>query len=64
MDRPFDALTQEPQFPPPITPKTVQRAREEVARIHARIAARGVDMSKLPDAVEALSRARETGSWE
>ena len=64
IDRPSDNAAPEPQFPPPLTPETVRRAREQVERIHEQIKARGVGMSKLPDPVEALSKARETGNWE
>ncbi|HXT34010.1 MAG TPA: hypothetical protein VN837_00405 [Chloroflexota bacterium] len=64
MDRPTDNAALEPQFPPPLSPETVRRAREQVERIHEQIKARGVDMSRLPDPVEALSKAREMGSWE
>ncbi len=64
MDRPIDKVAPEPQFPAPISPETVRRAREHMEHIHAQIRARGVDMSRLPDPVEVLSKARETGSWE
>jgi len=62
MDKPVEEPSLEPQFPPPLTPESVRRAQEQVERIHAQIRARGIDMSQLPDPVEALSKARETVS--
>ncbi len=51
-------------FPGPLTPEKVQRAREHVAAIHDRIRRRGVDLSRLPDPVEELIKARDAGYRE
>ncbi len=48
----------------PLTPEKVQRAREHVAAIHDRIRRRGVDLSRLPDPVEELIKARDAGYRE
>lgn len=51
-------------FPPPLTPERAQRALDRVAAIHEEMRRQGIDLSRLPDPVEALIKAREAGSWE
>jgi len=48
-------------FPGPLTPEKVRRARERTAAIHEDLRRHGVDFSQLPDPVEELVKARETG---
>jgi hypothetical protein len=64
MERPFNKDTVELPLPPPLTAEAVKRARAQVEAIREQIRRRGVDLSQLPDPVEALSRAREQGNWE
>lgn len=64
MDRPQDPQGTGDGFPPPLTPERAQRALDRVAAIHERIRRRGVDLSRLPDPVDALIKARDTGNWE
>ncbi len=64
MDRSQDSPAGDDGFPPALTAERLQRAREQVAAIREAIRRRGVDLSRLPDPVEELSKARTAGGWE
>jgi len=64
MDISHDPSLAADEFPGPLTPEKVRRARERVAAIHDRIRQRGVDLSQLPDPVEELVKARDAGYRE
>lgn len=64
MDRSQDSTMPNDGFPPPPTAERVHQAREQVAAIREQIRRRGVDLSQLPDPVEALSKARAAGGWD
>ena len=51
-------------FPGPLTPEKVRRARERTAAIHEDLRRQGVDFTRLPDPVEELIKAREAGYRE
>lgn len=51
-------------FPPPLTPERAERTLARIAAIHKRIRRRGIDLTRLPDPVEALSKARGAGGWD
>jgi hypothetical protein len=50
--------------PRPLTPEKIRRARARIAAVHEDIRRRGVDLSRLPDPVEELVKARDAGTWE
>jgi len=62
MDTPRNPLYHEETLPPPLTPERVRRAREYIAAIHADLRRRGIDLSRFPDPVEELSKARTASS--
>lgn len=64
MDQSQDPRAAGDNFPPPLTPERVRQARERVAAIREKIRSRGVDLSRLPDPVEVLRKARDAGGWE
>jgi len=64
MDRPQEPQRIDDGFPPPLTPERAERALARVAAIHERIRRRGIDPTRLPDPVDALSKARDAGGWE
>ena len=59
-----DQRPTEPSLPPPLTAESVRRARAHVQAIREQIRHRGVDLARLLDPVDELSRAREKGNWE
>ena len=64
MDQSNEPLVTADGFPPPLTPERVRQAREHVAAIREQIRQRGIDIAQLPDPVEVLSKARDSGVWE
>lgn len=64
MDRSHEPWAGSESFPPPLTPERVERALDRVAAIHERMRRNGIDVSRLPDPVEALIKARDADGQE
>ena len=64
METPHTESSSSENFPGPLSPEKVRRARERTAAIRADLQRQGVDFSRLPDPVDELVKARDAGYRE